>query len=152
MNEDATLMKNFNIRERKYVQLRLEAYSVTNSPQWGTPNTSFGGTSFGQITSAGGAGRASRCEVLLLNDAGRAPTPGQCNTGSPTAPTVHTLGRPAMRSAIGSGWPVHADQLIFHFRRGCNSRMNPARLPGEVQVKRAKDDSSMIFGALPMKP
>ena len=55
VNEDATLMKNFNIRERKYVQLRLEAYSVTNSPQWGTPNTSFGSTSFGQITSAAGA-------------------------------------------------------------------------------------------------
>ena len=38
VNEDATLMKNFNIRERKYVQLRLEAYGVTNSPQWGVPN------------------------------------------------------------------------------------------------------------------
>ena len=48
-------MKNFNIRERKYVQLRLEAYGVTNSPQWGVPSTSFGSTSFGQITSAGGA-------------------------------------------------------------------------------------------------
>ena len=54
VNEDATLSKNFNIRERKYVQLRLEAYSVTNTPQWGNPNTSFGGTTFGQITSAGG--------------------------------------------------------------------------------------------------
>ena len=54
VNEDATLSKNFNIREKKYVQLRLEAYSVTNTPQWGSPNTSFGGTTFGQITSAGG--------------------------------------------------------------------------------------------------
>ena len=54
VNEDATLMKNFNITERKYVQLRLEAYSVTNSPQWGNPNTSFGSTSFGQITSSTG--------------------------------------------------------------------------------------------------
>ena len=54
VNEDASLIKNFHITERKYVQLRLEAYSVTNSPQWGTPNTSFGDTSFGQITSASG--------------------------------------------------------------------------------------------------
>ena len=56
VNEDATLMKNFNITESKYVQLRLEAYSVTNSPQWGMPGTSFapGSSSFGQITSAGG--------------------------------------------------------------------------------------------------
>jgi hypothetical protein len=55
LNEDATLMKNFNLRERRYVQLRLEMYSVTNSPQWGIPNTSYGSTSFGQITTAGGA-------------------------------------------------------------------------------------------------
>jgi len=57
INEDATLMKNFNIKERKYVQLRLEAYSVTNSPQWGNPGTGFapGSSAFGQITNAGGA-------------------------------------------------------------------------------------------------
>jgi hypothetical protein len=54
VNEDATLMKNFFIKERKYVQVRLEAYSLTNSPQWALPNTSYGGTTFGQITSAGG--------------------------------------------------------------------------------------------------
>ncbi len=54
VNEDATLVKNFNIRERKYVQLRLEAYSVSNTPQWGNPNTSFGSTTFGQITTASG--------------------------------------------------------------------------------------------------
>ncbi len=54
VNEDATLMKNFYITERKYVQLRLEAYSLKNSPQWGLPNTSFGDTSFGQITSTTG--------------------------------------------------------------------------------------------------
>jgi hypothetical protein len=54
VNEDATLVKNFNVRERKYFQLRLEAYSVSNSPQWGNPNTAFGGTTFGQITTAGG--------------------------------------------------------------------------------------------------
>ena len=47
-------MKNFFIKERKYVQLRLEAYGVTNSPQWGTPNTSFGSTSFSQITTTTG--------------------------------------------------------------------------------------------------
>ena len=54
VNEDGTLMKNFHITEKKYLQLRLEAYSLRNSPQWGLPNTSFGDTSFGQITSASG--------------------------------------------------------------------------------------------------
>ena len=54
VNEDVTLVKDFRVTESKRLQLRLEAYSLTNSPQWGVPNTSFGGTSFGQITSAGG--------------------------------------------------------------------------------------------------
>jgi len=54
VNEDATLMKNFMIRERKSLQVRLEAYSLTNTQQWALPNTSFGGTTFGQITSASG--------------------------------------------------------------------------------------------------
>ena len=55
-NQDVTLMKNFAIKEKKSVQLRLEAYSLTNSPQWGNPGTGFapGSSSFGQITSAGG--------------------------------------------------------------------------------------------------
>ncbi len=54
VNEDVTLMKNFRVTEAKSLQLRLEMYSATNSPQWGTPNTSFGGTTFGQITSTSG--------------------------------------------------------------------------------------------------
>jgi hypothetical protein len=55
VNVDATLIKNFRIQEKKSIQVRMEAYSATNTPQWGNPNTSFGGTTFGQITSAGGA-------------------------------------------------------------------------------------------------
>ena len=55
VNEDVTLVKDFPVKERTRLQLRLEMYSATNSPQWGLPNTSFGSTSFGQITSAGGA-------------------------------------------------------------------------------------------------
>jgi hypothetical protein len=56
LNEDLSLLKNFRIREHQYVQLRLEAYSLTNSPQWGMPNTNYapGDNTFGQITSAGG--------------------------------------------------------------------------------------------------
>jgi hypothetical protein len=47
---DMTLMKNFRIDEHKRVQLRLEAYNVTNTPCFGAPNTSFGSNSFGLIT------------------------------------------------------------------------------------------------------
>ena len=32
LNEDAALMKSFVIKEKKHVQVRLEAYGVTNSP------------------------------------------------------------------------------------------------------------------------
>jgi hypothetical protein len=42
VNQDITLMKNFAIKEAKSLQLRLEMYSATNSPQWGNPNSSFG--------------------------------------------------------------------------------------------------------------
>jgi hypothetical protein len=55
INEDVTLSKNFAFSEHRYLQLRLEAYSVTNSPQFGNPNISFGSTSFGLITTAAGA-------------------------------------------------------------------------------------------------
>lgn len=54
INEDITLSKDFRFTEQMRLHLRLEAYGLTNSPQWGIPNTSFGSTSFGQITSAGG--------------------------------------------------------------------------------------------------
>jgi hypothetical protein len=42
------------IREAQLRAVRLEACSVTTAPQWDLPNTSYGGTTFGQITSAGG--------------------------------------------------------------------------------------------------
>ena len=43
---DLTLMKNFQIKERKSVQVRLEAYNFTNTPCFGAPNLSFGSSSF----------------------------------------------------------------------------------------------------------
>jgi hypothetical protein len=52
INEDVSLMKSFHVTEKKYVQLRLEAYSVSNSPQWGLPNTSFGDPSFASAAGA----------------------------------------------------------------------------------------------------
>ncbi len=54
VNQDVTLVKNFNIRKRQYVQLKMEAYSPWNTPQWELPNVGFGDTTFGQISTAGG--------------------------------------------------------------------------------------------------
>ncbi len=66
-NADLTMAKNFVIREHKSLQLRLEAYNVTNTTTFGfstanangAANRSFGDTSFGVI-SAYAPGRTPR--------------------------------------------------------------------------------------------
>jgi len=60
---DLTLMKNFAMAERKSLQLRLEAYNFTNTPCFGGPNTSFGGSSFGLITSTAVGARSVQVAV-----------------------------------------------------------------------------------------
>ena len=47
---DAVLIKNVTIREGQRLEVRIEAQNVLNHPIFGDPNTSFGSTSFGQIT------------------------------------------------------------------------------------------------------
>jgi hypothetical protein len=50
-NWDVSLDKKFSITERVTAQLRFEALNATNSPYFGTPNTTLGSSTFGQITS-----------------------------------------------------------------------------------------------------
>ena len=45
--------KTFPIREKVNLELRAEAFNVTNTPPFGDPNGSFGSAAFGSITSAG---------------------------------------------------------------------------------------------------
>lgn len=47
---DAVLIKNILVRRGQQLQLRIEAQNVLNHPIFGDPNTSYGSTSFGQIT------------------------------------------------------------------------------------------------------
>jgi hypothetical protein len=47
---DAALLKSIRTTESHRLELRLEAQNATNTPMFGDPNTSFGSTSFGQIT------------------------------------------------------------------------------------------------------
>jgi len=56
-NADMAIFKNVSFTESKYVQLRMEAYNVTNTPTFATPHMSYGASNFGVIdTYAGGRG------------------------------------------------------------------------------------------------
>jgi hypothetical protein len=47
---DAVLIKHIPVRNGQRLEMRIEAQNVLNHPVFGDPNTSFGSTSFGQIT------------------------------------------------------------------------------------------------------
>ncbi len=53
-NWDASLFKNFEIREGTRFEFRAEAFNVLNHPQFGLPNASIGNAQAGQITSTVG--------------------------------------------------------------------------------------------------
>jgi len=50
-NWDVSLDKKFSIKERVTAQVRFEALNATNTPYFGTPNTTLGSSTFGQVTS-----------------------------------------------------------------------------------------------------
>jgi hypothetical protein len=54
---DAVLMKDIAVRANQRLEVRIEAQNVLNHPVFGDPNTSFGSTSFGQITNVKVAAR-----------------------------------------------------------------------------------------------
>jgi hypothetical protein len=54
-NLDFSMFKSFRFREKVTTQFRAEAYNLTNSPTWGTPNVNVTQVGqFGTITSASG--------------------------------------------------------------------------------------------------
>jgi len=52
-NLDASVYRNFRIKERLQFQLRAQANSVVNTPQWGNPSTDINSANFGYITGVG---------------------------------------------------------------------------------------------------
>lgn len=50
-NWDLALFKNVRVRDRVNVQFRAESFNAFNTPEFNGPNTSFGSSNFGQITS-----------------------------------------------------------------------------------------------------
>ncbi len=52
---DGALFRDFRITERFTLEFRTDWFSVTNTPQFGNPNTTLGSSTFGRVTGAGGA-------------------------------------------------------------------------------------------------
>jgi hypothetical protein len=63
-NADASLFKIFNLTERAKMELRGEAFSVTNTPQFNNPTTDVSNSNYGYITGAGG-GRGLQVGVKI---------------------------------------------------------------------------------------
>jgi hypothetical protein len=62
-NIDGSLFKRFAIGEKRFAEVRVDAYNVTNSVRWGNPSTGYStaaGNTFGQITGTTGGQRSVR--------------------------------------------------------------------------------------------
>ncbi len=57
---DLSLFKNFPIKERANLQLRLESFNAFNHTQWGTPISDASSPQFGQITTTNVPGRINQ--------------------------------------------------------------------------------------------
>ncbi len=56
-NLDFSLFRTVPISERLHLQLRGEAFSITNTPQFANPGTVLGNANFGYVTGTTGGGR-----------------------------------------------------------------------------------------------
>ena len=55
LNLDMSLSKRIRISETKNFEFRMDALSILNHPNWGTPTTNINSPTFGRITSATGS-------------------------------------------------------------------------------------------------
>jgi hypothetical protein len=51
---DLSAFKRFPVKEGINLELRAESFNVTNTPAFGNPNTTFGSSTFGEVSSASG--------------------------------------------------------------------------------------------------
>ena len=54
INLDASLARTLIFRERYNLQFRVDSFNFSNTPHYDNPNTTFGSSTFGQVTTAGG--------------------------------------------------------------------------------------------------
>ncbi|HWB95361.1 MAG TPA: TonB-dependent receptor, partial [Bryobacteraceae bacterium] len=65
-NLDFSIFKEFVFKERARAELRGEAFNVMNHPLFGAPNTQFGSTTFGQVTTQENAPRQLQIAVKII--------------------------------------------------------------------------------------
>jgi len=65
-NLDFSLFKNFSLTERFKLQLRAEAFNLTNTPVFSAPGTTVNGVNFGVITGQSNAARNIQLAVKFL--------------------------------------------------------------------------------------
>lgn len=63
---DADLVKRFKVTESKYLELRIEAYNVTNHVTFGAPNVTPTSTSFGEIATQANTPRRIQTALRLV--------------------------------------------------------------------------------------
>jgi len=63
-NLDAAIFRSFNMTERVILELRAEAFSVTNTPQYGNPSSNVNNSDFGQINAGSGGASGNRTMEL----------------------------------------------------------------------------------------
>jgi len=63
---DTSLDKNFKFAERKYVQIRFEAFNLQNRVTFGAPNTTPTSTAFGTIGSQANTPRRLETAIRLV--------------------------------------------------------------------------------------
>jgi len=65
-NIDFSMFKSFTPVERLRVEFRAEAFNLTNTPIFGSPNVSLGSTTFGQVSSQENGPRQIQLGLKLL--------------------------------------------------------------------------------------
>lgn len=65
-NFDTSLLKDFHITEKRYVQFRSQFYNLFNRPNFSNPNGSRGNPAFGQISSTMNGGRFIQLTLKII--------------------------------------------------------------------------------------
>ncbi|MEO7144456.1 MAG: hypothetical protein ABI165_13235, partial [Bryobacteraceae bacterium] len=63
---DVSLHKNTTIREKLMLQFRVEAFNITNTPQFAPPNASFGNSLFGVVSAQSNQPRILQLALKLI--------------------------------------------------------------------------------------